>query len=137
AAFYITMIMFLVWNVHVPLVPWRLVVLVGGAWALIGGALDDFQELPPRWKLLLQLAACGSVVMLGFALTTLDVPFAGTVELHPVAGMVIAFMITMLWMNIFNFMDGMDGQAATFGIITGLALAVYLGNHSVQRGFGI
>lgn len=137
AAFYVTLFLMTHWGVQAPLEPWRLVLLVGGAWALIGGALDDFQELPPRWKLLLQLAACGSVIAFRFQPNTLDLPFAGTVELAPVAGLIIATVITLFMMNIFNFMDGMDGQASVFGIVTGLGLATYLGNHGFNNRFGI
>lgn len=137
AAFYITSLLLAHWGVHAPLEAWRLVLMVGGAWALIGGALDDFQELSPRWKLLLQIAAGGSVVAFGFAPVTLDLPFAGEIALSPATGCIVAFFITFFMMNIFNFMDGMDGQASVFGMVTGLGLALYLGNHGFNRGFGI
>jgi len=136
AAFYITSLMLFMWEVEPPLAAWRLTLLLGGAWALIGGALDDFQELPPRWKLLLQLAAVGCVPAFGFAPSTLDLPF-GTIELGTFAATVVAIIVTLFLMNIFNFMDGMDGQASVFGIVTGLGLAVYLGNHGVNYGFGL
>lgn len=119
-----------------PLEPWRHVMLIGGGWALIGGALDDFLELPPRWKLLLQLAACGSVIAFGFHPSTFDLPF-GSIELGVISSTVVAVIVTLFLMNIFNFMDGMDGQASIFGVVTGLGLALYLGNHGIKYGFGI
>ncbi len=137
AAFYITCLLMPHWGVHAPLEPWRLALLVGGAWALIGGALDDFQELPPRWKLLVQVGACGCVWALGFAPTTFDLPFFDSVHLSPVTGSIIAVMITFFMMNIFNFMDGMDGQASVFGMVTAVGLAGWLANHGFSRGFGI
>ena len=137
AAFYITCLLLIRWGVHAPLEPWRLTLLVGGAWALIGGALDDFQELPPRWKMLVQIAAVGCVCAFDFAPTTLDLPFAGEVQLASFTGLIIAVLITFFMMNIFNFMDGMDGQASVFGIVTGVGLAAYMGNHGFNRGFGI
>lgn len=134
---YITVVVMSKWGVNSPLEPWRLVLLIGGAWALIGGALDDFQELPPRWKLLVQIAAAGSVIMFGFAPDILDLPFYNGIHLHPVTGALVALLVSFFMMNIFNFMDGMDGQAAVFGIVTGLGLAAFLGNHGFSRGFGI
>lgn len=135
-AFYVTCLMLLTWEVRMPLEPWRLALFVGGGWALIGGALDDFQELPPRWKLLLQLAACGSVAVFAFTPTTFDLPF-GTVQLGAIASLIVTFIVTLFMMNIFNFMDGMDGQASVFGIITGLGLAAYIANHGLVFRLGI
>ncbi len=137
AAFYITCLLMPHWGVHSPLEPWRLALLVGGAWALIGGALDDFQELPPRWKLLVQIAASGSVLAFGFAPQTLDLPFWDDIHLSPITGSIIAALITFFMMNIFNFMDGMDGQASVFGMVTATGLAIWLANHGFSRGFGI
>ncbi len=137
AAFYITCLLMPHWEAHPPLESWHLVLLIGGAWALAGGALDDFQELPPRWKLLVQFGACGCIGALGFAPTTLDLPFIDTVQLSPIAGSIFAILISFFMMNIFNFMDGMDGQASVFGMVTALGLAGWLANHGFSRGFGI
>lgn len=137
AAFYLTALMMMTWGVHAPLESWRLVMFVGGAWALIGGALDDFQELPPRWKLLLQIAAAGSVVAFGFAPDTFDLPFAETMRVPHLVALLIATLVSFFMMNIFNFMDGMDGQAAVFGIITATGLALFVGDHGFSLGFGI
>lgn len=137
AAFYVTAIIMSSWGVHAPLESWRLVMFVGGAWALIGGALDDFQELPPRWKLLLQIAAAGSVVAFGFAPDTFELPFAETMRVPHIVAIIIATLVSFFMMNIFNFMDGMDGQAAVFGIITAFGLAFFVGNHGFSLGFGI
>lgn len=136
-AFYLTVLMLLIWDVYQPLEPWRLTLLVGGAWALIGGALDDVLELPPRWKLLVQLAAIGCVYTFGFAPSQFDVPFT-SFHLGPTAGTLTALITSLFLMNIFNFMDGMDGQASLFGIITGLGLGIYVTNHGLQAsGFGL
>lgn len=137
AAFYITCLLMPHWDVHTPLEPWRLVLLIGGAWALVGGALDDFQELPPRWKLLVQIGACGCVVAFGFVPAILDLPFWDTIRLSPLTGSIIAILVTFFMMNIFNFMDGMDGQASVFGMVTAIGLAGWLANHGFSRGFGI
>ena len=44
---------------------WETAVFVGGAFALIGGLMDDILDLNARWKFLFQFAAAGSAVILG------------------------------------------------------------------------
>lgn len=134
-AFYLTTVFFSHWKVGINLQTWHLVLMVGGIWALIGGALDDFLELPPKWKQLLQVAPCGAVLAFGFAPNYMELPLFGWVELSPWVSSFIAVVATLLFMNIFNFMDGMDGHAALFGIVTGLALALWLGIFGVQGSF--
>lgn len=136
AAFYITFFLVSMWAGHYSMEPWRMVILLGGTWALLGGALDDFQELPPRWKLLLQIAACGAVPMLGFAPDVLSLPLAGDVVLSPTAATIVAVLTTLFLMNIFNFMDGMDGLAATFGIVTAGTLGLYIIVQVIQMRLG-
>jgi UDP-N-acetylmuramyl pentapeptide phosphotransferase/UDP-N-acetylglucosamine-1-phosphate transferase len=135
-AFYVTMAILAHWQIHMPLEAWSLTLLVGGMWALIGGGLDDCQELTPRWKLLVQIAACGTVVAFGFAPTQFQLPLAGVIHLSSVTGSIIAVLMTFFLMNIFNFMDGMDGHAAVFGIVTALALGLYRANYGFQMGGG-
>jgi len=137
AAVFISVFLMAWWGISPPLQPWMLVFLIGGAWALIGGALDDFQELGPRWKLLVQIAACWSCFMFVFAPTTFDLPFAPGIVIPQAAGVIVAVLVTFFMMNIFNFMDGMDGQAAVFGIVTAFGLALHLGNHGFSLGFGL
>lgn len=109
--------------------PWLATSLVGGTWALIGGLLDDVLEMPPRWKFLFQAAAAGSAVALGFAPGAFYVPGLGAVLLPPVAAALLAFVFIIFWMNAYNFMDGMDGQACLFAIIVfggfTIPLAIY------------
>ena len=104
---------------------WYTALLVGGAWALVGGALDDVFELGPRWKTLVQLAAALSPVALGYWPSTFALPF-GTITLGPIAGSVLVFLFVMLMMNVVNFMDGMDGHAPLFGIVTASTLGLFL-----------
>lgn len=137
AAFFLSIILMNKWGAVAPFEPWRLVLMIGGLWALLGGALDDFEELSPRWKLLVQVAAAGSVLMFGFAPTRLDLPFNYTVELPAMVGALIAMLVVFFMMNIFNFMDGMDGQASVFGIITGLTLGIYLANYGLVFRMGL
>jgi UDP-GlcNAc:undecaprenyl-phosphate GlcNAc-1-phosphate transferase len=122
--FYVSMLLMNPWFPVLP-VAWYTALLVGGMWALIGGALDDVFELPPKWKTLVQLAAAFSPIALGYWPSTFAFPIFGSVELGPITGSILLFLFVMLMMNAVNFMDGMDGHAALFGIVTVLAIAFF------------
>ena len=81
--------------------------------------LDDLAGVPIVWRLLTQVVAAALCVT-GF--------FSGTVGLVGCGALVLA----MVWMiNLYNFMDGMDGLAggmAVFGFGF-LAIAAWLGGH--------
>lgn len=114
---------------EVPPSAWVAALLIGGAWAVVGGALDDVYELPPRWKLLVQLAAGFAPFFLGFGLSAVEFPLFGTLALGGLASAAVTFLFVMLLMNVVNFMDGMDGHAASFGVLTSLVLALYMLNY--------
>jgi UDP-N-acetylmuramyl pentapeptide phosphotransferase/UDP-N-acetylglucosamine-1-phosphate transferase len=107
--------------------PWKSALLVGGAWAFVGGLLDDFHQLNPRWKFLFQFAAAGSAAVLGFRV--LPAPFAAWLDplsdswFEIAAGLFTVLFIVFV-MNAYNFMDGMDGQAAVFGTLVAVAMAL-------------
>lgn len=115
----------------IPILPaaWYTALLVGGAWALVGGALDDLYELPPRWKTLVQLPAALSPIALGYWPSTFAIPLLGSVNLGPVLGSILLFLFVMLMMNAVNFMDGMDGHAALFGVVSAGVIALFLVNY--------
>lgn len=80
------------------------------------GLWDDVQPAPARWRLLVQFLACsGALVGLG---TVGD----GAV------GLLILVLAAMWWINLFNFMDGIDGLAgmqAVFMLIAGAVLMMH------------
>jgi UDP-GlcNAc:undecaprenyl-phosphate/decaprenyl-phosphate GlcNAc-1-phosphate transferase len=90
-----------------------LATVIGGALAVhIVGLVDDIRPMRARWKFLAQiLIACG-VFLAGLRVTTLSLPFVGTVEL----GLVVGMLFTVIWFvgitNAFNLIDGLDGLAA-------------------------
>jgi UDP-GlcNAc:undecaprenyl-phosphate GlcNAc-1-phosphate transferase len=107
-----------------------LITLLFSAFLLCGlGCLDDSVDLGPRRKLLLQATALvpvliggssvGNVSLLGW---TVDLSFLGPVVL-------LAWLLACV--NAINLIDGMDGLAASFGIVAALAAAVIaaLGHH--------
>ncbi|MEZ5914330.1 MAG: hypothetical protein R3C42_01720 [Parvularculaceae bacterium] len=91
--------------------------------AFLFGALDDARALGARLKLLTQiLIACGFVALAG-AVEQIPAPFVGELDLGGAA-----FALTVLWivafMNVFNFMDGINGIAASCALFVLAALAV-------------
>jgi len=87
------------------------------------GAFDDARALGARIKLLAQiLIACGFVATAG-AVHSIPAPFIGEIDLGATA-----FPLTVLWivafMNVFNFMDGINGIAASCALFVLAALSV-------------
>jgi len=90
-----------------------LATVIGGALAMhVVGLVDDVRPMPARWKFLVQIAITCGVFIAGLRVTTLSLPFIGTVELGGVVGM----LFTIVWFvgitNAFNLIDGLDGLAA-------------------------
>ncbi len=107
--------------------PWKTGLLVGGAWAFVGGLLDDLLQLEPRWKFLFQFAAAATVVSVGFYV--LPEPLASLIASAgkfwvELAAMFFTIIFIVFFMNAFNFMDGMDGQAAIFGALAAVAFVL-------------
>lgn len=117
-------------NVHPS--PWLTALFFGGGLAFAGGMLDDILDLAPPWKALFQVAAAGSVAVAGVWPAGLTLgPWAaqalgpsGAAMADTALGMLFAFCVVMFVMNAVNFMDGLDGQAAVFGVV--LASGMFL-----------
>ncbi len=104
---------------------WRTGLLVGGAWAFIGGLLDDLLQLDPKPKFFFQFAAAGCALVAG--IHALPEPVTSWIATRdqswlPIASWIFSATFIIFFMNAYNFMDGMDGQAATFGALSALAL---------------
>lgn len=89
------------------------------------GLLDDIRHLSVRVRLGVQVAVCtGSLIVLG----TVPEITVGSVVL---GGLVLSGLILLTgvwWINLFNFMDGIDGIAgvqAVFMLIAGAALVAW------------
>ncbi|HSU15202.1 MraY family glycosyltransferase [Longimicrobium sp.] len=120
--------------------PERPAALFGGmllaGWILFAaGVVDDLYNLPPRTKLLAQLAAALLAWQAGFRIDYFTV-FGGAHA--PLALRALSLPITVLWIvgvtNAFNLIDGLDGLATGIGLValsTTLAVAVKLGNWEV------
>lgn len=131
ASFYITCLLMNRWA-GVRVSPWNAALFVGGGYALVGGFLDDILELSPRWKFLFQFAAAGTALLFGFRLPGLELPGGGFLQFSPLFGSAITFVFIVSFMNAFNFMDGMDGQAGLFGVIACAGMLSALAGQDVR-----
>jgi UDP-N-acetylmuramyl pentapeptide phosphotransferase/UDP-N-acetylglucosamine-1-phosphate transferase len=105
-----------------PLQPEGSLLLAGVGLAAVGLA-DDRWRLPAGARLLAQALAALIVVSAGGVLTGIAIP-GGAVHHLGAAGI----PATLLWLvgmtNVYNFMDGIDGLAATQAIITAAAMSI-------------
>ncbi|KRM89292.1 undecaprenyl-phosphate alpha-N-acetylglucosaminephosphotransferase [Liquorilactobacillus vini DSM 20605] len=84
---------------------------------LATGIIDDIYELSPRQKLIGEtLAALVVFFLCGIKMTTLTLPFLGSIELGW-----LSLPVTVIWIlaitNAVNLIDGLDGLAAGVAII--------------------
>jgi len=96
-----------------------------GCAVIVGlGVVDDLRGMRTRIKLLVQILAALLICAAGHTILTIQIPFIGTITLHPLLGLVI----TALWIigitNAFNLVDGVDGLAAGVALIASMGLAI-------------
>ena len=99
--------------------------IVAGAFlAFAVGFADDLVTLPPLWKFAGQIIAAGLFMLLFGPLQSGPLPLLGETALGA-AGVVLTFFWIAGFMNAYNFMDGVNGIAASCGAfaLTGLAAA--------------
>jgi glycosyltransferase WbpL len=103
---------------------WGTALLGGGALTALVGWRDDVRGVPARARLAVHLvAAIWAVAWLG-GLPTLVV--GGDVLYLGVAGSVLAVLGIVWGINLYNFMDGIDGLAAGEATVVGFVAAVLL-----------
>lgn len=113
---------------------WQDWVALSGAGALVAlvGFIDDHRHLAARWRLLAHfLAAAWALLWMGGAVSSLPV-FGTIVEAVWLAQLLVAFYLVWL-LNLYNFMDGIDGLAGVEAITVcvGAALLYWLGTPGV------
>ena len=98
--------------------------LIGAAVAVTVGAVDDFRGL--RWfeKLGGQIVAAVIPVGFGIWVSRFTFPFIGIHTLPVWVGAPLTVIWIVAIMNMFNFLDGMDGLAAGVAAIAGLTFSV-------------
>ncbi len=107
------------------LLPWPLLMVLSALLPLaVVGFIDDHGHVSARWRFLLQAMAAGWALYWLGGIETLRVNDV-SLALGPVAGLLAGlFMVWML--NLFNFMDGIDGIAASETLSVGLMAALLL-----------
>ena len=97
-----------------------LVVLAGGIVVAIVSVIDDWRDIPARWKLLVQLLVVAVMIREGILLDLFPNETAW--------GFALDSLLTVLWVvgitNSMNFIDGMDGLAAGVAAIISLFLGI-------------
>jgi UDP-GlcNAc:undecaprenyl-phosphate GlcNAc-1-phosphate transferase len=93
--------------------------LIGGAILIWVGAVDDRRGVPPKLKLLGQVAGALAVISFGVRMPGFNVPFFNYYVSLPLA---VSVVLTLIWMvaliNAMNFIDGLDGLAAGIALIS-------------------
>ena len=98
---------------------------LGGAAATLVGFTDDVRDIPATWKLVAQLCLAAWVVAIFFAL--LEAPavndYTGTLLF---ALTLTSVFISVWFINLYNFIDGIDGMAISGAVFICIAAIVVL-----------
>ena len=106
-----------------------LILGVGGSVATLFGFIDDIMDIRARIKLTIQLLLSGWTVYL------LNLDSLLLMNWIPIPITITICLFFMVWMmNAYNFMDGVDGMAASGAIFSSLTLALvlFLTDNSVE-----
>ena len=102
----------------------------GYGWLLAGALviacvsfLDDARRVSPAIRFASHLAAAACVVLAGLSSERIVLPGA-VLDLGPAAGTAFTVLLVAWTVNLYNFMDGMDGLAGGMTVIGFTALAV-------------
>ncbi len=112
--------LFLAWSYPFDILP----VLLGGGLIAVLGYWDDRQPLPAKWRLGAHIVVTGAIVSL-VPLETIGAQIG--LPLPEIALFIALVLVGALWINLYNFMDGIDGLAASeaiFVLVAALGLAV-------------
>ncbi|WP_366044030.1 glycosyl transferase [Methylomonas sp.] len=114
------------------LVDGQVLVLMGVTLLVAGiGFCDDHAHVPARWRLLVHLvtAALALILLGGFPLLLLPWPLDGMLQRWLIdlswLGYMFGTLLLVWFLNLFNFMDGTDGIAASESLFLSMALAGY------------
>ncbi len=102
---------------------------IGALILMIGGALDDKFNIPPKYQILFPIAAALTVVLsgIGGGITYISNPLGNAIGLtHSILGLklsaifIFVFVIGMIYTT--KFLDGLDGLASGISFIASLTL---------------
>jgi len=109
--FFISLIIFIPWTT----IQDNIVILL--AFALLFGIslIDDLKDISPKLRLINHILFSVLIVSSGLSLSSLTLPF-GLITISGAVSVIITLIYCVAWINIYNFMDGMNGYAAMMGI---------------------
>jgi len=105
-----------------PIAPRVIAVLLGGLLLAVVSWLDDLRGLAPAPRL---IAQCVAVALGMLALVPAGPVFQGW--LPPAFDAVAAALLWVWFINLFNFMDGIDGLAGSEAVAIGVGLVMFAG----------
>ena len=108
------------WDIH-QLPPATVIVILGGGALAVVSWLDDLRGLSPGVRLLVQFAA----VVAGMWVLPHGAVFQGW--LPPGLDAIAAVLLWVWFVNLFNFMDGIDGIAASEAAMIGIGIVAVVG----------
>lgn len=119
---------------HLTYISLERVIVLGGSLLVIClvSLKDDMHGLSFMQKLVVQIIISCLIVMIGLSITALPLPHFGAVPLKALGGIISALWI-IFFMNVFNFMDGLNGLASGVSLISSLFCAfigVFFGEQS-------
>lgn len=104
----------------------EIALIAGGAVMALVGVLDDWKNIPARWKLLIQVGVAGVLLYHGIILHLFPQDTAW--------GYLLNSLLSVIWIvgltNAMNFIDGMDGLATGVAAI----IALFMGLVAFQTG---
>lgn len=93
------------------------------------GLIDDAIDLHYNVKFIIQLAVATLLCFAGnYRITSLWTVF-GIEMLHPLVSCALSVFVGVVIMNAINFMDGIDGLSAVYGLFVGIVMAVWGWHH--------
>lgn len=116
----VIVLLFLIDQFLIPMPLINLFILLGVLLASnLIGLIDDFTNLRPRYKLIIQIAISLFLVIFGFRFSSISIPFMKNSVSIP---LFLSYPLTILWIlgltNAINLIDGVDGLAGGVTLIS-------------------
>ncbi len=99
--------------------------LVGAAWLMIGGFLDDKYNLSPRIQIIFPILAAITPVVGGVGIEKLSNPLGGVLVLPSLISAVLIILWLLGMMYTTKLLDGVDGLVSGLGVIGALVIFLF------------
>ena len=99
-------------------------VAAGAVLLAVVGLVDDRSGIGPAWRLVVHLAAAGLALAAGLGLDRIGLP-GSAFDLAAPAAIAVTVLFLVWFVNLYNFMDGMDGFAGGMAVFGFGGLAVF------------